>query len=52
MQYSAFECKLRREYFIILRYKLESLIKKNEDSIIFYRQCKQCFGRLLVSVKV
>ena len=46
VQYSVFECKLRKEDFLILKHKLEGVIKKSEDSIIFYRQCKQCFGKV------
>jgi CRISPR-associated protein Cas2 len=46
VQYSVFECSLRKEDYLILRYKLEKLINKNEDSIIFYRQCKHCSGKV------
>ncbi|MBM7854985.1 CRISPR-associated protein Cas2 [Desulfohalotomaculum tongense] len=46
VQYSVFECRLRKEDVLSLRYKLDSLIKKNEDSIIFYRQCPRCSGRV------
>ena len=46
VQYSVFECSLRKEDYLILRFKLEKLINKNEDSIIFYRQCKNCAGKV------
>ncbi|WP_078060342.1 CRISPR-associated endonuclease Cas2, partial [Desulfotomaculum copahuensis] len=38
VQYSVFECSLRKEDYLMLRYKLEKLIRKDEDSIVFYRQ--------------
>ncbi len=46
VQYSVFECKLRREDFLLLRHKLDKLIKKEEDSIIFYRQCPRCSSKV------
>ncbi|WP_243137353.1 CRISPR-associated endonuclease Cas2 [Desulfofundulus thermobenzoicus] len=46
VQYSVFECSLRREDYLILRFKLEKLIRKEEDSIVFYRQCPRCSGRV------
>ena len=30
------------EDYIMLSHKLEGLIRKSEDSIIFYRQCNRC----------
>ncbi|ACV63727.1 CRISPR-associated protein Cas2 [Desulfofarcimen acetoxidans DSM 771] len=42
VQLSVFEACLKEENYIMLRYKLERLMRKNEDSIIFYRQCSRC----------
>lgn len=46
VQYSVFECSLRKEDYLILRYRLEGLIDKEEDSIIFYHQCRNCSGKV------
>ncbi len=46
VQYSVFECRLRREDYLILKCKLEKIIKRNLDSVIFYRQCKLCTGKV------
>ena len=35
---------LKDEDYIMLRHKLEGLMRNNEDSIIFYRQCNRCEG--------
>ena len=44
VQYSVFEACLKDEDYIMLRHKLEGLMRNNEDSIIFYRQCNRCEG--------
>ncbi|WP_066636339.1 CRISPR-associated endonuclease Cas2 [Desulfolucanica intricata] len=42
VQYSVFEARLKDEDYLLLRYKLERLMKRDTDSIIFYRQCIRC----------
>ena len=42
VQFSVFEASLKDEDYIMLRHKLECLMRKSEDSIIFYRQCSRC----------
>lgn len=42
VQYSVFEARLSEEDYIELRYKLARLLRKDEDSIIFYMQCARC----------
>lgn len=46
VQYSVFECSLRKEDVLRLRYKLDKLINNSEDSVIIYRQCPRCTGRV------
>jgi CRISPR-associated protein Cas2 len=46
VQYSVFECRLSKESFVALRFKLEALIQKEEDSIIFYRLCPGCTEKI------
>lgn len=42
VQYSVFEARLNDEDLLMLRHKLERIMRKDEDSIIFYRQCLHC----------
>jgi CRISPR-associated protein Cas2 len=43
IQYSVFECNLTKEQYLILRNRLDKLIKKEEhDSIRFYFLCEKC----------
>ena len=42
VQFSVFEACLKDEDYVLLRHKLERLMRKSEDSIIFYRQCVRC----------
>ena len=46
VQYSVFECSLRKEDVLRLRYKLDQLMDGKEDSVIIYRQCPRCSGRV------
>lgn len=47
VQYSVFEARLKDEDFVLLRHKLTRLLKKGEDSIIFYRQCARCSNDII-----
>lgn len=45
VQKSVFECVLRREEWIVLRRRLEGLIRPGEDSLCFYFLCSGCQGK-------
>lgn len=47
VQYSVFEARLKEEDFVLLRHKLARLLKKDEDSIIFYLQCARCSNDII-----
>ncbi len=42
VQYSVFEARLNQNDIIKLKYQLEALINKKEDSLIIYKQCIRC----------
>lgn len=43
MQYSVFECDLKKSEYLKLRYQLEKLIdEEDDDSIRFYFLCGEC----------
>lgn len=42
VQYSVFEARLSEEDYVMLRHKLSRLLQKDEDSVIFYKQCARC----------
>lgn len=43
IQYSVFECNITKEQHLRLHYRLEKLIKKEEeDSVRFYFLCESC----------
>lgn len=46
VQYSVFECNLRKEDYLRLRYKLEKIINREQDSLIFYHQCCRCSSKV------
>lgn len=46
IQYSVFEARLQEKDLIMLRHKLCKLIKKDEDSLIFYYRCEACKDRV------
>ncbi len=43
VQYSVFECNLKKTEYLYLRHRLKQLLgDDNEDSIRFYRLCEEC----------
>jgi CRISPR-associated protein Cas2 len=42
VQYSVFECLLRREQFDALWEEIEEVVKESEDSVRAYRLCAAC----------
>jgi len=46
IQYSVFECELKKEDFLRLKRKLERLINKEEDSIRYYFLCEKDVARI------
>lgn len=42
VQYSVFEARLKDEDIVKLYHKLQRIMRKDADSIIFYRQCARC----------
>ncbi|MCL6432268.1 MAG: CRISPR-associated endonuclease Cas2 [Anaerolineae bacterium] len=45
-QYSLFECYLSDKEMVILRGRLDGLLKPSEDSVRFYPLCAGCEGRV------
>ena len=41
-----FECKLKPEDLLKLKFYLKKLINKKEDRIHFYRLCLGCYGKI------
>jgi len=48
VQYSVFEANLTTAQFERLRRRLQKLIKREEDSLRYYRLCQSCLGTILV----
>lgn len=48
MNRSVFECIIDRNSFHELRSKLENTIKKSEDSVLFYHQCRTCGAKAVL----
>jgi len=48
VQYSVFECFLTRKEFLLLRAKLQRVIKPQEDQIRLYVLCEECVSRVEV----
>ncbi|MER3447206.1 MAG: CRISPR-associated endonuclease Cas2 [Candidatus Dadabacteria bacterium] len=46
VQFSVFECELSDENFLLIRDKVERIINKNEDSVIYYDICPRCRHRI------
>lgn len=42
VQYSVFECDLKKTEYLYLRHRLKQLLDDEEDSIRFYRLCETC----------
>lgn len=45
VQFSVFECELSEEDFVRMKYKIERIIKGDEDSVIYYELCPRCWSR-------
>ncbi len=45
VQFSVFECELSDENFLIMKHKVEGIINKDEDSVIYYDLCQRCWHR-------
>ena len=46
VQYSLFECRLKPDDVLKLKFYLKNLINKEEDRIHFYRLCLDCYGKI------
>jgi len=49
VQLSVFECDLEEERFQRMKKGVEKLIDKKEDKVRYYRICKACMKRVVVS---
>ncbi|HXG30718.1 MAG TPA: CRISPR-associated endonuclease Cas2 [Thermodesulfobacteriota bacterium] len=45
VQFSVFECELSEEDFLIMKDKVERIIDKGEDSVVYYEICPRCWNR-------
>jgi CRISPR-associated protein Cas2 len=45
VQFSVFECELSDEDFLLMKDKVERVIDKNEDTVIYYELCPRCWNR-------
>jgi CRISPR-associated protein Cas2 len=45
-QYSLFECFLTAKERVLLREKLDRILKPEEDSVRFYPLCEACLGKV------
>jgi CRISPR-associated protein Cas2 len=46
VQFSVFECELGDEDFLRMRDKVERIVDKDEDSVIYYELCLRCCDRV------
>ncbi|MCW5907204.1 MAG: CRISPR-associated endonuclease Cas2 [Chitinophagales bacterium] len=44
--YSVFECMLTQGQLILLKEKLETIIDKRTDTILYYPLCVDCFAKM------
>jgi CRISPR-associated protein Cas2 len=49
VQLSVFECDLDERMYQKMRSEVERLIKKKEDSVRYYRLCRGCLERVVIS---
>jgi len=47
VQYSVFECRLKRQDLHRLKKRLKGLINEEEDDVRFYLLCEQCVERII-----
>jgi CRISPR-associated protein Cas2 len=45
VQFSVFECELGDQDFLLMKDKVERVIDKNEDTVIYYELCPRCWNR-------
>ena len=45
VQFSVFECELSEEDFVRMKYRVEGILKGDEDSVIYYELCPRCRGK-------
>jgi len=46
VQFSVFHCELDEENLLIMRNKVDRIINKSEDSVIYYDLCPRCSNRI------
>nr|HID58695.1 CRISPR-associated endonuclease Cas2 [Desulfobacterales bacterium] len=49
IQKSVFECDLDDEQYARMKEGLEAIVDKRQDRVRYYRLCKQCVGRVVIS---
>jgi len=49
IQKSVFECDLDDEQYVRMKEGLEAIIDKRQDRVRYYRLCRQCVGRVMIS---
>lgn len=47
VQYSVFECRLKRRDLARLKKRLKGLVQEKEDDVRFYLLCEQCVERII-----
>lgn len=46
VQFSVFHCELDEENLLIMRNKVDQIINRSEDSVIYYDLCPRCRNRI------
>ena len=49
VQYSLFECDVDEEQYKRMKQGIEELINKKEDKVRYYRICRACMKRVVIS---
>ena len=49
IQYSLFECDVDEEQYKRMKQGIEELINKKEDKVRYYRICRACMKRVVIS---
>jgi CRISPR-associated protein Cas2 len=45
INYSVFECEMKKEEFSELKRRVEKIINKRKDSVLYYTLCRSCIER-------
>ncbi len=45
VQFSVFECELSDQDFLLMKDKVERVIDKKEDTVIYYELCPRCWNK-------